>query len=118
MTSSSDDLWIRIMNIPVALEGRRYQADLDTVLDVADGFRGDGGRFALRIRGGQARCEPTDAPADIELDLDVLGSLYLGTHRPEAFIAANRLRSRDSEAVRRLGVAFASDVPAELGYSF
>lgn len=118
VTSSSDDLWIRIMNIPVALEGRRYQADLDTVLDVADGFRGDGGRFALRIRGGQARCEPTDAPADIELDLDVLGSLYLGTHRPEAFVAANRFRSRDSEAVRRLGVAFASDVPAELGYSF
>lgn len=118
VTSSSDDLWIRIMNIPVALEGRRYQADLDTVLDVTDGFRGDGGRFALRIRGGQARCESTDAPADIELDLDVLGSLYLGTHRPESFVAANRLRAKDPEAVQRLGAAFASDVPAELGYSF
>ncbi|KHO25559.1 hypothetical protein QQ44_13690 [Mycolicibacterium setense] len=118
VTSSSDDLWIRIMNIPVALEGRRYQADLDTVLDVTDGFRGDGGRFVLQIRGGQARCESTDAPADIELDLDVLGSLYLGTHRPESFVAANRLRAKDPEAVQRLGAAFASDVPAELGYSF
>ncbi|BBX92508.1 enhanced intracellular survival protein Eis [Mycolicibacterium boenickei] len=118
VTSSSDDLWVRIMNIPAALEARRYQADLDAVLDVADGFRDDGGRFALQIRDGRARCTPTDAPADIELGLDVLGSLYLGSHRPEGFVAANRLRGKDSEAVRRLGAAFASDVPAELGYSF
>ncbi|WKG06586.1 enhanced intracellular survival protein Eis [Mycolicibacterium sp. HK-90] len=118
VTSSSDDLWVRIMDIPAALEARRYQADLDTVLDVADGFRGDGGRFALRIQGGRAQCTRTDAPADVELDLDVLGSLYLGSHRPEAFVAANRLRSKDPELVRRLGTAFASDVPAELGYGF
>lgn len=118
VTSSSDDLWVRIMNVPAALEARRYQADLDIVLDVTDGFRDDGGRFALQIRDGRARCTPTDAPADLELGLDVLGSLYLGSHQPEPFVAANRLRGKDSEAVRRLGTAFASDVPAELGYSF
>lgn len=118
VTSSSDDMWVRIMDIPAALEARRYQANLDTVLDVADGFRDDGGRYALQIRDGRARCTPTDAPADIELDLDVLGSLYLGSHRPESFVAANRLRGKDSELVQRLGAAFASDVPAELGYSF
>ena len=106
------------MNIPVALEARGYQADLDVVLEVADGFRGDGGRFALQVRDGRARCTPTDAPADVELDLDVLGSLYLGAHHPEAFVAANRLRSKDSALVQRLGAAFTSDVPAELGYSF
>ncbi|CDO33833.1 enhanced intracellular survival protein Eis [Mycobacterium porcinum] len=118
VTSSSDDLWVRIMNVPAALEARRYQADLDIVLDVTDGFRDDGGRFALQIRDGRARCTPTDAPADLELGLDVLGSLYLGSHHPESFVVANRLRGKDSEAVRRLGTAFASDVPAELGYSF
>lgn len=118
VTSSSDDMWVRIMDIPAALEARRYQANLDTVLDVADGFRDDGGRYALQISDGRARCTPTDAPADIELDLDVLGSLYLGSHRPESFVAANRLRGKDSELVQRLGAAFASDVPAELGYSF
>lgn len=118
VTSSSDDLWIRIMNIPVALEARRYEGDLDTVLDVTDGFRADGGRFSLQIRDGRARCTPTDAPADIELGLDVLGSLYLGDHRPDAFVAANRLRSKDPAVVQKLGAAFACQVPAELGYSF
>ncbi len=118
VTSSSDDMWVRIMDVPAALEARRYQADLDTVLDVTDGFRDDGGRYALKIRDGRARCTPTDAPADIELDLDVLGSLYLGSHRPESCVAAHRVRGKDSEMVPRLDAAFASDVPAELGYSF
>ncbi|MGV0746285.1 enhanced intracellular survival protein Eis [Mycolicibacterium sp. XJ870] len=118
VTSSADDLWVRIMDIPTALEARRYQADLTTVLEVADGFRSDGGRFALQIAGGRARCTPTDAPADVHLDLDVLGSLYLGAHRADGFAAANRLRSNDSELIHRLGAAFVSDVPAELGYGF
>jgi hypothetical protein len=32
--------------------------------------------------------------------------------------AANRLRSNDFELAQRLDAAFASDVPAELGYGF
>lgn len=118
VTASADDLWIRIMNVPAALEARRYQADLDVVLDVADGFRSDGGRFALQISGGRARCTTTDAPADIEIDLDVLGGLYLGAHRVDGFAAANRLRSKDSELLQQFGAAFAGDMPAELGYGF
>ncbi|OBC07062.1 hypothetical protein A5784_09235 [Mycobacterium sp. 852013-50091_SCH5140682] len=113
VTNSTDDLWLRIMDIPAALEARSYQDDLDVVLEVADR-----GRFALQIRGGHARCTPTDAPPDIALDLDVLGSLYLGGYRAEGFATANRLRSNDSALIRRLGAAFASDVPAVLGYSF
>lgn len=118
VTASADDLWVRIMDVPRALEARRYHGDLDVVLDVADGFRSDGGRFALQISGGRARCTRTDARADIEIDLDVLGSLYLGAHRVDGFAAANRLRGKDSELLQQFGAAFVSDVPAELGFSF
>jgi predicted acetyltransferase len=52
------------------------------------------------------------------MDLDVLGSLYLGVHGATAFAAANRLRCKDSELIRRLDATFASDVPAMLGYGF
>jgi predicted acetyltransferase len=117
-TGRVDDLWLRIMDIPAALRARTYLAELSTVLDVSDGFCGDGGRFALQIRDGRARCTPTDEPAEIEMDLDVLGSLYLGTHHASVLAAANRLRAKDSEAVRRLGAAFVSDVPAQLGFFF
>jgi predicted acetyltransferase len=117
-THCEDDLWLRIMDIPIALEARSYSAELSTVLEVSDGFRSDGGRFALEVRDGRARCTPTDAAADVYMDLDVLGSLYVGAHRASAFVAANRLRGNDSGAVRRLDAAFASDVAAELGYGF
>jgi predicted acetyltransferase len=117
-TASQDDLWLRLMDIPTALEARTYHAELSAVLEVSDGFRGDGGRFALEIRGGRARCTPSDATADMDMDLDVLGSLYLGAHRASALAAANRLRSKDSGLVQRLDAAFVSDVPAELGYGF
>jgi predicted acetyltransferase len=117
-TAYQDDLWLRIMNVPAALEARRYQAELSTVLEISDGFRSDGGRFALQIRDGRAHCTPTDAPAEVQMDLDVLGSLYLGAHRASTFVGANRLRSNDSGLVQRLDAAFVSDVPAELGYGF
>jgi len=118
VTHHEDDLWLRIMDIPAALEARTYPADLSTVLEISDGFRSDGGRFALHVHNGRARCTPTDAAADVQMDLDVLGSLYLGVHGATAFAAANRLRCKDSELIRRLDATFASDVPAMLGYGF
>jgi len=118
LTHYEDDLWLRIMDIPTALETRSFQAELSTVLEVSDGFRSDGGRFALEVRDGRARCTPTNAEPDIRMGLDVLGSLYMGAHSASSFAAANRLHCNDSRMIRRLDAAFASDVPAALGFGF
>ena len=118
LTHIEDDLWLRIMDIPTALEARTYQADLSVVIEVSDGFRGDGGQFTLEVHDGRARCTPTSAPADVSMGLDVLGSLYLGAHKASSFAAANRLHSKDSGLTRRIDAAFVSDVPAELGFGF
>ncbi len=117
-TGSEDALWLRITDIPRALEARRYGADLDVVLDVSDAFLDHGGRYQLTIRNGRARCTPTDAAPDVHTDLGVLGSLYFGGHRPAVFAHARRLRCADPTLVPRLETAFASEVPAELGYGF
>jgi len=117
-TARTDEGWLRLMDVAAALQARSYAAELSAVVDVSDGFRGDGGRFALDIRDGRAQCTPTDAPADAELDLDVLGSLYLGTHRATALAAANRLRCRQPGLASRLDAAFVSAVPAQLGFFF
>jgi predicted acetyltransferase len=118
LTHYEDDLWLRIMDIPTTLEARTYQADVSTVIEISDGFRSDGGRFALEIRGGRARCTRTDADADVRMDLDVLGSLYMGAHKASSYAAANRLHTNDSALVTRFDAAFVSDVPAVLGYGF
>jgi predicted acetyltransferase len=118
LTHSEDALWLRFMDVPAVLEARTYQADLSAVIDVSDGFRDDGGRFALEVRDGRARCTPTTAEADIQMSLDVLGSLYLGAHKASSFASANRLRTSEPGLIGRLDVAFVSDVPAVLGYGF
>lgn len=115
-TWRQDGLWLRIMNVPAALEARGYAhevGEFSTVLEVSDG-----GRFALKIGDGRARCTPTDAAAEIEMDRDVLGSLYLGAHRASTLAAANRLRTKDSQLLRRLDAAFASDVPVQTAFEF
>jgi predicted acetyltransferase len=118
ITGNEDGLWLRIIDVPTVLEARAYKADLSLVLDVSDGELAGGGRFALTIRDGEARCERTDAEPDVRTDLSVLGSLYLGTHRASAFAAANRLRCNDSAIIAGLDAAFASEVPAQIGFGF
>jgi predicted acetyltransferase len=117
-TGSEDALWLRIMDVPATLAARTYSADLNTVLEIGDGFRCDGGRFALVIHHGRAQCMPTTEPAEFVMDLDVLGSLYLGAHRAATLATANRIRGGTAESVARLDAAFRSDVPARLGFHF
>lgn len=112
-----DGLWLRMLDIPAVLQARSYAADLSVVLDVSDGILGGGGRFVFEVRDGRARCAPTDASADVHLDLSVLGSLYLGAHRASSFAAAQRLHCSAALA-RQLDAAFATDEPAELGFGF
>ncbi len=117
-TAAEDGLWLRIMDVPTTLEARSYLADLDTVLQIDDGFRSDGGRFALQIRNGRAQCVPTSAPAQLTMDLGVLGAIYLGAHRATSLTAANRIRTTDAALPARLDAAFGTDVPARLGFTF
>lgn len=112
-TGAVDDLWLRLIDVPTALRARRYGADLSIVVDVA-GVE----RFALDVRDGRAECAPTDRPADVGTDLSVLGSLFLGAHRASAFAAAGRLRCPDHGLLPVIDAAFASEVPAQLGFGF
>jgi predicted acetyltransferase len=117
-TGAADGLWLRVMDVAAALRARTYAADLDTVLDITDGFRSDGGRFALSIRGGRAECTRTEAEPEFTMGLDVLGSLYLGAHSAATLAVANRIRGGSRVQLSRLDAAFRSDVPAQLGFHF
>ncbi|MGO4614040.1 GNAT family N-acetyltransferase [Nocardia sp. 2YAB30] len=117
-TARYDGLWLRLMDLPAALSARSYAGELDVVLAVTDPFREAGGSFALRVRDGQARCEPTTRAADIELGIDVLGSMYLGAVPARVFAAANRLRVKDSARLHAIDNAFRAERDAVLGWFF
>jgi predicted acetyltransferase len=81
----NDNLWVRLLDLPVALAGRRYAAPVDVVLDVSDtrltanagrwrlttGERQDDGTYAADVT------RTPDAP-DLALDVRELGAVYLG----------------------------------------
>ncbi len=117
-TRVADDLWLRIMDVPAALEARTYAVDLDTVVEVHDPYLDAGGTFALTVRDGRAQCRRTDASPRVALDLDVLSGLYLGTHRVRPFAAAGRAQAKSDGDLALLDAAFASDRPAVLGWGF
>jgi predicted acetyltransferase len=70
-----DSLWVRLVDVGAALSGRTYVGEGRIVFDVRDSVcPWNEGRWALE--NGQA--ERTEDAADIALDVDVLGSAYLG----------------------------------------
>jgi len=75
----SDGMWVRILDVPAALNARRYQIEDRLVFEVADPFRGSAaGAFLLEGGPDGATCEPTKGAPDIRLDVRELGSVYLG----------------------------------------
>jgi predicted acetyltransferase len=71
----SDTLWIRLVDVGAALSGRAYANDGRIVFEVRDAScPWNEGRW--KLEGGEAT--RTDAPAELALDVDALGSAYLG----------------------------------------
>jgi len=84
-----DSLWLRILDVPKALAGRRYRSGGTVVIEVEDAFRpATAGRFALEASADGASCAPTTAPPDVTLPVDVLSSIYLGAPMLPAFARA------------------------------
>jgi predicted acetyltransferase len=96
VTRQSDALWVRVLDVPAALAARPWGRDGDVVLQVADPLGHTSGRFRVVARDGAAEVEPTDADADVRLDADVLGSLYLGGVGAATLRRAGRLTGSDS----------------------
>jgi predicted acetyltransferase len=70
-----DALWVRLVDVGAALSGRAYAGDGSIVFEVRDAFcPWNEGRWQLD--GGRAT--RTDEPAELALDVDALGSAYLG----------------------------------------
>jgi predicted acetyltransferase len=70
-----DGLWVRLVDVGPALSGRSYPEDGELVLEVHDAFcPWNAGRW--RLAGGTAK--RTHADADLALEVEALGSAFLG----------------------------------------
>jgi predicted acetyltransferase len=108
-TGLRDFLWVRLVDVAVALAGRSYADDGAVVFDVTDSTCAQNcGRFRLESVDGRAGCERTSSPPDLIVDVGDLGSTYLGAVSFSTLARAGRLTATSPAALRRADAMFAS----------
>jgi len=106
-----DALYLRILDVPTALEARGYAADGTLRLAIEDEFLPQcGGSFALGVTDGIGTCRRTDEQAiDLTLGAAELAALYLGGGDAHAMAEAGVVHG-DRDSVTLLGRMFRGDV--------
>jgi predicted acetyltransferase len=111
----NDALWVRLVDVPRALAGRRYASPVDVVLEVRDEILpANAGRWRLTTTGDApggglaATCVPADSAPDVALDVTELGAAYLGGTRLGAMAGAGLVEGRPG-ALRQLSAALSWD---------
>ena len=115
----TDNLWLRLLDVPTALAGRRYAAPLDVVIEVTDArLPANAGRWRLTTQtvteadasddrtGWPATVTTTDAQADLVLDVRELGAAYLGGRSLTDLARAGLVEECTAGAATRAGAAF------------
>jgi predicted acetyltransferase len=107
-----DAIWLRVNDIPAALECRRYMVEGALSLRIADPFCPENdGTYRLEGAPDGASCRRADDDADLAMDVADLGAVYLGGTPLGVLAAAGRVQELRDGAVRLAEAMFASDVP-------
>lgn len=94
VTKVEDHVWLRILDVPAALEGRPWYGEGRVVLDVRDPLGHAQGLWSVQASGGRATV--TEAPEgagepELSLDVSTLSALYLGGVGVPQLVAAGRI---------------------------
>lgn len=110
-----DHGWLRVLDVPAALQARTYSAPADVVVRVDDPYGFADGSWRVRIDAtGAAAVEQADAAPDVVLGVAELSTIYAGGVPATQLAAAGRVRGTAS-AVLELGRAFRTDPAPTLG---
>jgi predicted acetyltransferase len=102
-----DGVWVRLLDVAGALSARTYEDAPDVVLEVRDAFLPENeGRYRVGVGGA----ERTDAQADLALDVNALGSVYLGGFSFADLARALRVEELTDGAVARADALFRTSV--------
>ena len=111
LTWMQDHLWVRLVDLPAALEARGYRVERSLVLEIDDPFCpwNDG---AWRLEAGPSGCEvrPADGRhADLSLGAADLGSAFLGGLTFSELARGGRVLEKVAGAAARADALFACD---------
>ncbi len=103
-----DGMYVRLVDVPAALEARGYGTSDALTICVTDHLHLADGTFHLECSPEGAVCVPTDEEPDVVLDVAALASLYLGGGDASILARVGRIDGEPG-AVRRLAAALRSD---------
>ena len=110
VTRQSDNLWIRLLDIPAALAARGYDTEASLSFTVESDAMCPGNEGTWRLdTSPPASCVRTGGAADVTLDIQALGSLYLGGMSAAILAAAGRVTPHREGAVSLLSRIFRTD---------
>jgi predicted acetyltransferase len=105
-----EGLWVRLVDVPEALGGRRYPAAGRVSFEVRDSLcPWNDGRYELEGGPEGAECRPTAGDADLVLTVTDLGATYLGGTRFRSLAQAGRVAEETPGAIGRADAMFAGD---------
>lgn len=105
-----DDTWLRILDLPAALQARRYAVADRLVLQVVDAEGGYAqGRFVLDGGPEHAECRPSTENADLQLSQRALAGIYLGGSSVRNQRLAGLLEEETPGAAHRLQLMFTTE---------
>ena len=85
-STGRDHLWLRLLDVARTLESRTY---------------GEEGRLVLDVTDGRGSVGPVSEPADLALDVSVLGTIYLGDQTVPRLATAGLIAERRAGAISR-----------------
>ena len=115
-----DSLWVRLVDLPEALQERTWCSPCDVVVEVADtAAPWNDGRWRIRAdASGQAAVERSTAEADVRLPVSALGAAYLGGGNLVALQRAGLVAEHRKGAVAELWRAMRTDVVPTAAWMF
>lgn len=115
-----DNIWLRVLDVKAALEGRGYEADADVAIALTDKQRPENaGTWRVKVAGGSATVTKDDAAApDLAMAIQELGAVYLGGTLVETLVAAGLVTESTAGAARALSDAMRSRVAPVCNIAF
>lgn len=109
--TTTDGLWLRVLDPQAVLSARTYGADGRWVIEVVDGDGYADGRFALTAEGGEGECQAADpaAVADVTLPVQALAAAVLGDERPSRLARADLADEHTAGALASLDRMLATE---------
>jgi len=115
-----DSLWVRLVDLPEALQDRAWSASCDVVVEVADtAAPWNDGKWRIRADdAGEATVQRTTAESDVRLHVEALGAAYLGGGNLVAQHRAGLVAERREGAVAELWQAMRTEVAPTAAVGF